>query len=116
MLQIETGQENRWWKQACRCLILQFFLHNIVDFTARAQMPDPPGQANASEASKHAAYLFAHMTHADYGRLYYSVSTDGLHWRSLNDSTRVFDDYRGHPDICRRPQGGFFLVGNRHDR
>ena len=31
-----------------------------------------------------AAYLFAHMLKEDYGRLYYSVSTNGLHWMPLN--------------------------------
>ncbi|MGD9632003.1 MAG: glycoside hydrolase family 43 protein [Pirellulales bacterium] len=79
-------------------------------------MPEPPGQVAKNESPQNAAYLFAHMTHADYGRLYYSVSQDGLHWHALNDGRRVFDEYRGHPDICRRPGGGFFLVGNRNDR
>ncbi|MBA3483621.1 MAG: glycoside hydrolase family 43 protein [Pirellulales bacterium] len=80
-----------------------------------AQMPDPPGQVTIGEQAAHDAYLFAHMTHADYGRLYYSVSTDGLHWRSLNQGRRVFDDYKGHADICRGHDGRYYLVGNRHD-
>ena len=29
-------------------------------------------------------YLFAHMTKQDDGRLYYSVSQDGLQWTLLN--------------------------------
>ena len=40
-------------------------------------MPDPPGQVHDGKPV-HEAYLFAHMTHHDYGRLYYSVSLDGL--------------------------------------
>ncbi len=61
-----------------------------------------------------AGYLFAHMTKSDYGRLYYSISTNGLHWRPLNAGRRVLgDDYWGHPDICRGHDGRFYLVGNR---
>ena len=56
-------------------------------------------------------YLFAHMTKADYGRLYYSVSEDGLHWRMLNESKRVHPTYRGHPEICQGPDGRYWLVG-----
>ncbi len=58
------------------------------------------------------AYLFAHMLKEDYGRLYYSVSRDGLHWTLLNDGKRVTDDYRGHPDICRGHDGRYYLIGN----
>ena len=58
-------------------------------------------------------YLFAHMTKSDYGRLYYSVSTDGLHWRVLNDGKRIIgEEYRGHPDICQGHDGRYYLVGN----
>ncbi len=78
-------------------------------------MPDPPGQVKAGERPKHDAYLFAHMLHGDYGRLYYSVSLDGLHWRLLNGGRRVFEEYRGHADICQGHDGRFYLVGNRGD-
>ena len=81
---------------------------------ACAQQPDPPGQAVGTEPV-HQAYLFAHMMHQDYGRLYYSVSRDGLHWTALNDGRRVCDDYRGHPDICKGHDGRYYLVGNRND-
>lgn len=77
-------------------------------------MPDPPGQA-APGTAVHEAYLFAHMMHDDYGRLYYSVSLDGLHWTQLNDGKRVFEDYRGHADICKGHDGRYYLVGNRND-
>jgi hypothetical protein len=60
------------------------------------------------------AYLFAHMTREDYGRLYYSVSTDGRDWTPLNGGRRVMgDEYRGHPEIARGPDGTWWLVGVR---
>lgn len=105
-------------RRRLRCLaigVAGIYLALMVD-PAEAQLPDPPGQVAEGAAPIHAAYLFAHMTHADYGRLYYSVSTDGLHWRRLNRGRRVAEEYRGHPDICRGHDGRFYLVGNRNDR
>jgi hypothetical protein len=78
-------------------------------------MPDPPGQVRPGATPKHEAYLFAHMMHGNYGRLVYSVSTDGLHWTLLNDGEPVFGEYRGHPGICRGHDGRYYLVGNRRD-
>lgn len=83
--------------------------------SANAAMPDPPGQVAPGETPVHAAYLFAHMTHADYGGLYYSVSTDGLHWRRLNEGERIAQDYHGHASICRGHDGRYYLAGNRSD-
>jgi len=61
---------------------------------------------------KYAGYLFAHVMKHDYGRLYYSISRDGLHWKLLNDGKRILDDeYYGHPDICRGHDGRFYLLG-----
>lgn len=98
-------------------------LHNIlltitalfVAGTCLAQQPDPPGQVKKGDKAVHHAYLFAHMTHEDYGRLYYSVSTDGLHWKTLNDKKRVFEDYHGHPDITKGPDGNYYMAGNNSD-
>ncbi len=87
----------------------------LVSMRAVAQQPDPPGQITKSETSKNKAYLFAHMTHEDYGRLYYSVSEDGLHWNRLNDGKRVFEDYQGHPDICKGLNGKYYIAGNTSD-
>lgn len=81
----------------------------------KAQMPDPPGQVGAGEKPKYEAYLFAHMMEGDYGRLYYSVSLDGLHWQLLNKGKRVFEAYRGHASICKGPDDRYYLVGNRND-
>ncbi len=81
---------------------------------AQGGQPDPPGQA-VGVLPIHEAYLFAHMKHGDYGRLYYSVSLDGLHWTQLNQGKRIFDAYRGHADIAKGHDGRYYLVGNRND-
>lgn len=97
-----------------RNLIAAWLLQGI-SLIALAQQPNPPGQVSPPERPVHEAYLFAHMIHSDYGRLYYSVSTDGLHWKRLNEGRRVFEDYKGHPDICKGPDGRYYLAGNRSD-
>ncbi|MGQ8334937.1 glycoside hydrolase family 43 protein [Sunxiuqinia sp. A32] len=93
--------------------LLSFFI--LIVFNLSAQQPDPPGQVESPEDAVNQAYLFAHMTHQDYGELYYSVSLDGLHWYALNDRKRVFDDYHGHPDICKGHDGRYYIAGNRSD-
>jgi hypothetical protein len=87
----------------------------LFSVAVKAKQPDPPGQVAEDETTVNHAYLFAHMTHKDYGRLYYSVSLDGLHWYRLNDSKRVFDDYQGHPDIVKGPRGNYYIAGNESD-
>jgi hypothetical protein len=87
----------------------------ITSLSMDAQQPDPPGQVNGTDIAKNKAYLFAHMTHQDYGRLYYSVSLDGLHWFNLNNGKRVFEDYKGHPDICKGHDGRYYIAGNNSD-
>ncbi len=87
----------------------------LVGACLGAQQPDPPGQVKAGRP-KHEAYLFAHMTHADYGRLHYSTSLDGLHWELLHGGKRVFEEYHGHPDITKGHDGRYYLVGNHKDR
>lgn len=95
--------------------ILIFVSLLLLSFSLEAKQPDPPGQVTQGEIPVNQAYLFAHMTHNDYGRLYYSVSLDGLHWYRLNNSKRVFDDYRGHPDIVKGPDGDYYIAGNDSD-
>lgn len=92
-----------------------FILFIFQSILLSAQQPDPPGQVKDPKEAKYQAYLFAHITHQDYGRLYYSVSLDGLHWHSLNGEKRVFEDYKGHPDICKGHDGRYYLVGNAGD-
>jgi hypothetical protein len=57
-------------------------------------------------------YLFAHMTRDDYGRLYYSLSKDGMQWQLLYDGNRVNDLYKGHPDIIVGHDNRFYMTGN----
>lgn len=93
--------------------VLLVFL--LASNATRGQQPNPPGQVERPADAVNQAYLFAHMTHQDYGKLYYSVSTDGLHWHNLNGMNRVFEEYRGHPDICKGHDGRYYLVGNTSD-
>ena len=97
-------------KKTLLALSILFFAAN-----ASAQQPNPPGQVENQKDAVNQAYLFAHMIHQDYGRLYYSVSLDGLHWKSLNGKKRVFEDYKGHPDICKGHDGRYYIVGNTGD-
>ena len=85
-----------------------------LSLPAPSQQPDPPGQVKTGKPVNE-AYLFHHMIHTDYGRLYYSVSLDGLHWKRLNGGKRVLEDYRGHSSICVGHDGRYYLVGNRSD-
>lgn len=90
-------------------------LAGLFTAAAVARQPDPPGQVKPGEKPVNEAYLFAHMTHSDYGRLYYSVSLDGLHWRRLNGGKRITADYRGHPDIAQGADGVYYIAGNESD-
>jgi hypothetical protein len=103
--------------QTSRRLLTLAILSGAAAFGAAslAGQPDPPGQVRAGAKPVNEAYLFAHMTHSDYGRLYYSASLDGLHWYRLNSGKRISDDYRGHPDIARGADGTYFIAGNESD-
>ena len=56
-------------------------------------------------------YLFAHMRHEDYGRLYYYISRDAKNWTKLNNNERVVPEYRGHPDIMKGRNGRYYMIG-----
>ena len=61
---------------------------------------------------QYSGYLFAHVMKQDYGRLHYSISSDGLNWKLLNSGKRILgDEYYGHPDICRGHDGRFYMLG-----
>jgi hypothetical protein len=92
-----------------------FLLFILCILVSSAQQPNPPGQVENHEDAINQAYLFAHMTHQDYGRMYYSVSLDGLHWNALNNKKRVFNEYHGHPDICKGHDGRYYIAGNESD-
>ncbi len=68
-------------KQMRPSICVAFFL--AVATGLWCQQPDPPGQVRTSKAVNE-AYLFAHMVQGDYGRLYYTVSLDGLHCKTGN--------------------------------
>ncbi|MFZ5429520.1 MAG: glycosyl hydrolase family 43 [Bacteroidota bacterium] len=95
--------------------ILYQFIFLFLTSVLNAQQPSPPGQVIPGNKPVNEAYLFAHMTHQDYGRLYYSVSLDGLHWYYLNGRKRISDEYRGHPDITKGHDGRYYIAGNRND-
>lgn len=103
-------------KSTCILKLLAIWFFLVGAQNVSAQQPDPPGQVKSAEDCKNEAYLFAHMTHQDYGRLYYSLSLDGLHWNSLNNGKRVFESYKGHPDICKGHDGRYYLAGNDNDK
>ncbi len=104
-------------KSRCRLDTLAAALLFLLLFAlpGLSQMPDPPGQVVPGEKPVYEAYLFSHMMEGDYGRLYYSVSLDGLHWKLLNGARRVFEDYHGHSCIVKGHDGRYYLVGNRGD-
>lgn len=87
----------------------------LLETALFAQQPNSQEQVQNGSKPKNEAYLFAHMTHNDYGRLYYSVSLDGLHWTNLNNGKRVSPEYQGHPDICKGPDGKYYIAGNTSD-
>lgn len=59
-------------------------------------------------------YLFAHMTHEHYGRLYYALSEDGLNYQRLNGGQPVKGpEYYGHADIVRGHDDRYYLMGNQ---
>lgn len=101
------------FKMKKNLLVVFTFIFSVL--TAFCQQPNPPGQVTNPVEAMNQAYLFAHMTHSDYGKLYYSVSLDGLHWYSLHNGKRVFDEYKGHPDICKGHDGRYYIVGNQND-
>jgi hypothetical protein len=75
----------------------------------------PPGAPVTPHIDPDKAYLFAHMTKARYGVLYYSVSLDGFHWRAINGGKPVSEAYHGHASIARGPDKRYYLVGNKSD-
>lgn len=81
-----------------RNLLLKFLIAIFV-FTSASAKADGGG------------YLFAHMRHEDYGRLYYYISRDAKTWTKLNNNERVVPEYRGHPDIIKGKDGRYYMIG-----
>ena len=70
-----------------------FILFVFQTILLSAQQPNPPEQVNDLKEAKYQAYLFGHMTHQDYGCLYYSVSP---HFREAPIITCIANSYSGH--------------------
>lgn len=64
----------------------------------------------APSTPEYTGYLFAHMTNATYGRLYYSLSRDGKEWQPIKNGEKIIEDYLGHPNICRGADK-FYMMG-----
>ena len=68
--------------------------------------PEPDKPVVATDGG----YLFAHMTDANYGSIFYSVSRDGYNWQTLNDGRTILPAYVGHPDICQGRDGVYYMI------
>jgi hypothetical protein len=42
--------------------------------------------------------------------MFYSVSDDGINWRTLNQGKKI-SEYRGHPDFCLGKDGRYYMIG-----
>lgn len=87
------------------------FLNRRINVIALCLLAIALSTPLASAKERTGGYLFAHMTSEDYGRLYYSVSEDGLHWTQLNDGQRIYEDYRGHPDLTYGHDERYYILG-----
>ncbi|HLP37620.1 glycoside hydrolase family 43 protein [Lacibacter sp.] len=88
--------------RALLIIFLTFLFHSADFCLAQSQTKEAPY-----------AYLFSHMTAEKYGRLYYSVSMDGLNWKKMNNGEPVMDSsYWGHSDIIRGHDGKYYMPGN----
>ncbi len=81
-----------------------------VDFSHRFPVSKPMKEM-WYEDEQYVGYLFMHMTSSDYGKMYYALSRDGLHFKRINGGKRVYDDYRGHPCITKGHDGRYYACG-----
>ncbi|WP_289189154.1 glycosyl hydrolase family 32 [Xylanibacter rodentium] len=85
------------------CLCVAFATLSCSDDEVM-QEPEKPIEATDG------GYLFAHMTDANYGSIFYSISRDGYHWETLNDERTILPSYVGHPDICKGRDGVYYMI------
>ena len=78
--------------------------------TPETEQSGRPGDGGAS-VSGNGGYLFVHMTDQNYGRMFYSVSRDGLVWETLNDGKVILETYLGHPTLTRGGDGKYYMIG-----
>ena len=81
--------------------------------TSETGQYDPSGQPvdGGASVSGNGGYLFVHMTDQNYGRMFYSVSRDGLVWETLNDGKVILETYLGHPTLTRGGDGKYYMIG-----
>ena len=60
-----------------------------------------PGDGGTT-VSGQGGYLFVHMTDENYGRMFYSVSRDGLVWETLGRLSMTAKSYSRHISGIRR--------------
>jgi hypothetical protein len=87
---------------------LTFFSFIVTVLTMNSCKSDE--NENEIELTGNGGYIFCHMTNADYGSLYYSVSSDGITWTTLNGGKSI-NGYRGHSDICIGSDGKYYMIG-----
>lgn len=78
--------------------------------TPETEQSGRPGDGGAS-VSGNGGYLFVHMTDQNYGRMFYSVSRDGLVWETLNGGKVILETYLGHPTLTRGGDGKYYMIG-----
>jgi beta-xylosidase len=82
----------------------------IASLSSGSGRPD----GGATEISPIHGYLFAHMTHEHYGRLFYALSEDGMHYHPVNQGQPVMGpEYWGHADIVLGHDGAYYMTGNQ---
>ena len=67
-------------------------------------------ETHPAYAEGEGGYLWAHMTHNNYYKLFYAVSRDAFNWTTLNDGQIIDMAYEGHPDICLGPDGVYRMI------
>jgi len=94
-------------------------LYSGTAVTAGADVTDRESVTAEQSSDEMSAYLFVHFVgegDAHGEQIYFSVSEDGTHWRTLNGKSPVLESTAGEkgvrdPNIVRKPDGsGFYLI------
>ncbi len=91
--------------------ILCLLMLGLFSCDSAGTEPEQGGNRKPETETGNGGYLFAHMTHKDYGKFFYSVSRDGLKWQSLNSGKVILSDYVGHPTIAKGGDGNYYMIG-----
>lgn len=85
---------------------LMILMLMILNFACCEETSGQVGErdaVNPPAETGNGGYLFAHMVQGRYARLFYSVSRDGVTWKTLNNGNTIIGEYYGHPDLCEGP-------------